>query len=99
MDDKLSEIRERHGRQYLPRFFSGVTDDKQSEIRERYLGVGVALGAGFGLSIGAGLGVAFGNWASGIGLGLCLGAGLGIVVGSNLGNKRARAVQKSSDDR
>lgn len=97
MEDKLREIRERYGRQYLPRFFSGGADDKQSEIRERYLSIGIALGTGLGVAIGAGLGVALGNMASGIGLGICLGTGLGIAVGSSLGNKHAKAVQEPSD--
>ena len=95
--DKLTEIRERHGRQHLPRLFSGGMDEKQSEIRERYLGIGVALGAGFGLAMGAGLGVAFGNLASGIGIGICLGTGLGIAVASSLGSKHAKRTQEPLD--
>lgn len=96
--DKLTEIRERHGRQYLPRLFSGGVDERENEIRERYLGSGVALGAGCGLAIGAGFGVAVGNLAWGIGLGICIGAGLGIALGSSLGNKHARAVQELDTD-
>lgn len=97
MDDKQSEIRERYGRQYLPRLFSGGMDDKQSEIRERYLGVGVALGSAFGVAIGAGLGVAVGYLALGVGFGICVGTALGVAVGSSLGHKHANAVQEPSD--
>jgi hypothetical protein len=93
VDDKLREIRERYGRQHLPRFFSGGADDKQSEIRERYLSIGIALGTGCGVAFGAGLGVAFGNLALGIGLGIALGVAVGLI----LGNKRAKAVQEPSD--
>ena len=96
--DKLTEMRERHGRQHLPRLFSGRVDEKQKEIRERYLGSGVALGAASGLALGAGLGVAVGNLPWGIGLGICLGTGLGIVVGSRLGNKHAKAVHEPDRD-
>jgi hypothetical protein len=94
--DKLTEIRERHGRQH-PRLFSGRVDEKQSEIRERYLSNG-ALGAGSGLAIGAGFGVAVGNLAWGIGLGICIGTGLGIALGSSLGNKHAKAAQEPDTD-
>lgn len=95
--DKLTEIRERHGRQHLPRLFSAGVDEKQSEIGERYLGIGVALGAGFGLAIGAGFGIAVGNLAWGIALGICIGTGLGITVGSSLANKHAKTAQESPD--
>lgn len=95
--DKLTEIRESQGRQHLPRLFSEEVGETQSEIRERYLGGGVALGAGFGLAIGAGFGVAVGSLVWGIGLGICIGAGLGIAVGSSLGNKHAKAMQEPSD--
>ena len=95
--DKLTEIRESHGREHLPRLFSEGVDEKRSEIGERYLGIGVALGAGFGLAIGAGLGVAVGNLAWGIGFGICLGTGLGIAVGASLDNKHAKTAQEPSD--
>lgn len=97
MGDNLTEFRERHGRQYLPRFFPGETDDKQREIRERYLGIGIALGAGFGVAVGAGLAVVLGNLALGIALGLCFGGALGIAVGSILGDKRAKGVRDFSN--
>ena len=71
--------------------------DKLTEIRGRYLGIGVALGAGFGPAIGAGLGVAFGNLASGIGIGICLGTGLGIAIASSVGNKHAKRAQEPLD--
>jgi hypothetical protein len=97
MADKLNEIRERYGKQRLPRLFSGAVDDNRSEIRERYLGTGIAFGAGFGMVIGAGFGVAFGNLALGISFGICLGTGLGIAVGSSLGSKHAKRGQESSN--
>ena len=96
MNDKLSEIRERYGRQYFPRFFSGEVDDKQSEIRERYLGIGVAWGSTLGVAIGAGFGVGLGNLALGIGIGIAIGTGIGISLGAVLGNKQAKAAPGSS---
>jgi hypothetical protein len=96
VDDKLTESRERYGRQHLPRLFSGDADDKQSEIRERYLGIGVAMGSAFGLAIGAGFGVALGNLAWGIGFGLCIGTGIGIALGAAWGNRQAKAMRKPS---
>lgn len=96
MDDKLSEIRERYGRQHLPRLFSGGVDDKQSKVRERYLGIGVAWGSALGVAIGAGFGVALGNLALGIGIGIAMGTGIGIALGAALGNKHAKAAPESS---
>jgi hypothetical protein len=104
MDDRLTELRERYGRQYLPRLFANSTDDTPSEIRERYIGFGIAVGGGSGLAIGAGVGVAiFGNVALGIGFGLCVGTCLGIAIGSSLGNTRLKnqteATLQGSDGR
>lgn len=96
MNDKLTEMRERYGRRYLPRFFSGGVDDKQSEIRERYLGIGVAWGSALGVAIGAGFGIALGNLALGIASGIAIGTGIGIALGAVLGNKHAKAAPESS---
>lgn len=97
MVDKLKELRERYGRQHLPRFFSKEADDEHDEIRGRDLGTWIAIGAGVGLAAGAGFGIAFSSLASGIGFGICLGIGLGIAVGSSQGGKNANAEQQRSD--
>jgi len=83
MNNKRSDMRERYGRQHLPRLFRETVDDSQSEIRERNSGMGLVVGCGLGIVIGAGFGVASGNLASGIGFGVGIGVALGLAFGSS----------------
>jgi hypothetical protein len=99
MADKLLELRERYGREHLPRLFSETVGNTPTDVRENYLGFGIAVGGGAGLAIGAGVGVAiFGNVGLGIGFGLCLGTGLGVAIGASLGNTRANAQESPHED-
>lgn len=98
MDEKQTELRDRYGRQHLPRLFpSEGAGDKQHEVRDRSVGIGVALGAAFGMALGAGLGVVLGNLAWGIGIGLSVGTGVGIAIGVALGNKPFRTYAADQD--
>ena len=82
MNNKRSDMRERYGRQHLPRLFRERADDTQSEIRERNSSMGLVVGCGLGIVIGAGFGIASGNLASGIGFGVSVGVALGLAIGS-----------------
>lgn len=93
---KLLELRERYGRDHLPRLFHQGLGDTPNENRDRYLGLGIAVGGGAGLAVGAGVGaLIFGNVGLGIGFGLCLGTCLGIAIGASLVNKHSRAESDS----
>lgn len=96
MIDKLTEMRERYGRQHLPRLFARSTEEEQSGTHDHYVGVGIAIGAPIGLAVGVAYGFAFGNFATGIAFGLCLGTGVGIAIGSSLGE---RHVEQAEDPR
>jgi ElaB/YqjD/DUF883 family membrane-anchored ribosome-binding protein len=51
---------------------------------DRYIGVGIAIGAGIGLTIGA----LTGGWA--IPIGMAVGSGIGIAIGAALDTRRRR---------